>query len=199
MAEDTQKIGRFVDNNNTDNDRDFELDHRKVTKDSEASSRRFWAGTIFGILDEVVDKYRNPNGMTKRPSLYNEGNEVAEDEKEIDSMINWRSTMGGTEADLEGMIEDLWSIQRGQGLTLEQRRTLTRLLSRFRSVFIWKDQKLGYTDLVIHKIYIGDNPPIKQKAYRLSKCEREVIMKETKQMLKDKIIEPSSNPWCCVH
>jgi hypothetical protein len=109
--------------------------------------------------------------------------------------VDWCSALGGSESSITEMVEDLWSIQRGKDQTLEQRKALPQLLSQFQDAFLWKNQRLGYTDLVTHHIHIGNQPPIKQKAYRLSHRERELICKEVQQMLEDGIIEESESPW----
>ncbi|UYV76114.1 hypothetical protein LAZ67_13002577, partial [Cordylochernes scorpioides] len=48
---------------------------------------------------------------------------------------------------------------------------------------------------VKHRIHTGDHPPIKQRPYRVSKREREIMQKEVDTMLERKVIQPSESPW----
>jgi hypothetical protein len=147
-------------------------------------------------LDEVFDSYVTDQiASLPEACLSIDDNEFDKNNIQPTSDVDWRSALGGSESSISGMVEDLWSIQREEDLTLEQRKALTQLLSQFQDAFLWKNQRLGYTDLVTHHIHTDNQPPIKQKAYRLSHRERELICKEVQQMLEDRIIEESESPW----
>jgi len=53
----------------------------------------------------------------------------------------------------------------------------------------------GATDLVTHRIDVGQNCPISQMPYRVSPKERNIIESEVQRMLDENIIEPSQSPW----
>jgi hypothetical protein len=147
-------------------------------------------------LDEVFDSYVTDQiASFPEACLSIDDNKFDKNRLQPTSDVDWRFALGGSESSITEMVKDLWSIQRGKDLTLEQRKALTQLLSQFQDAFLWKIQRLGYTDLVTHHIHTGDQPPIKQKAYRLFHRERELICKEVQQMLEDGIIEESESPW----
>jgi hypothetical protein len=147
-------------------------------------------------LDEVFDTYvTNQIASLPEACLSINDNELDPDTLQPASDVDWRCALVGSESSITEMVEDLWSIQRRKDLTLEQRKALTQLPSQFQDAFLWKNQRLGYTDLVTHHIHTGDQPPIKQKAYRLSHRERDLICKEVQQILEDGIIEESESPW----
>lgn len=69
------------------------------------------------------------------------------------------------------------------------------LLASFRDVFALKGEPLGNTDLVKHKINVGDAQPIKEHPRRIPIHQVDAVEKEILKMLSDKIIEPSDSPW----
>jgi len=66
------------------------------------------------------------------------------------------------------------------------------LLSEFSCVFT---DVPGTTTCAFHDVDVGDAQPIKQHPYRVSPAKLKVIREEVKDMLENKIIEPSSNQW----
>lgn len=80
-------------------------------------------------------------------------------------------------------------------LTDLQTRMLLVVLSMNESVFQWDKSSLGRTKLVEHYVNTGDNRPVQQKQYPIPTVAYDEIRKQTAQMLKDKIIRPSSSPW----
>ena len=76
------------------------------------------------------------------------------------------------------------------------RRQLQRLFNDFREVLAINIEELGGSKLLPHTITLEkDTLPIKQKAYRLSKVQAEVLKVEISKLLKHKLIEPSTSPW----
>ena len=78
---------------------------------------------------------------------------------------------------------------------LKFKENLGLLLQEFPDVFSKSTQKMGLTDLVEHKIDVGDAQPIKCRPYRVSQKEREIIDEQIQEMLKNDIIRPCHSPW----
>ena len=53
----------------------------------------------------------------------------------------------------------------------------------------------GKTDLVEHRIEVGDGPAVRLPPYRLPHAYRDSVQKELKEMLELGIIEPTSSKW----
>ena len=82
-----------------------------------------------------------------------------------------------------------------QGVTQKERQQLTDLLTEFESILSDREDDLGRTHLVYHKIDTGDAVPFRQSARRLPYFQREEVRKTIEDMLKRGIIEPSSSAW----
>ncbi|KAL5515018.1 hypothetical protein EMCRGX_G000127 [Ephydatia muelleri] len=82
-----------------------------------------------------------------------------------------------------------------QGVTQKERQQLTDLLTEFESILSDREDDLGRTHLVYHKIDTGDAVPIRQSARRLPYFQRVEVRKTIEDMLKRGIIEPSSSAW----
>ncbi|KII60381.1 Retrovirus-related Pol polyprotein from transposon opus [Thelohanellus kitauei] len=54
----------------------------------------------------------------------------------------------------------------------------------------------GYTDITKHRIETGNHSPIKCRPYRIPISLTKEVKSQIEQMLSDKIIRPSSSPWC---
>ncbi|OWZ07023.1 hypothetical protein PHMEG_00020639 [Phytophthora megakarya] len=80
-------------------------------------------------------------------------------------------------------------------LTAEQQGLFSHLLESFADMFVETSMKPGRTDLLEFSIDTGDNAPIKQRSYRVSKAEGDVMEAEIQQYLNLGIIRPSSSPW----
>ena len=57
------------------------------------------------------------------------------------------------------------------------------------------DDKLGHTKLVTHKIYTGNNQPIKQAPRRLPYVYRDEDNRQVAAMLQEDVIRPSTSAW----
>src|SRR5260363_480617 len=55
--------------------------------------------------------------------------------------------------------------------------------------------ELGRTDLVSHRIYIEEVPPIRSRPYSVPPNEQTFIKEEIQQIIKHKLIRPSDSPW----
>jgi hypothetical protein len=83
----------------------------------------------------------------------------------------------------------------GDKLTKEQRDRLKSLICEYLDVFSFSDEKIGRAIGVKHKINRGDAVPIRQRAYRVSPTERELIRGKVEQLTKQGLIRPSESPW----
>lgn len=81
-------------------------------------------------------------------------------------------------------------------LSEEEKSRLLVLLKRFTSTFSSPDSpKMGRCPLVEHKIDVGDSLPIKQRPYRVSFKEREILNNEIDKLFQNNLIEHSQSPW----
>ena len=72
---------------------------------------------------------------------------------------------------------------------------LKSLIAEYRAIFALKPEELGRTGLVKHRIDTGDNPPIRQRPYRVSESQRGIIEEHVTDMLNRGIIQPSTSLW----
>ena len=80
-------------------------------------------------------------------------------------------------------------------LTFYQQNQLQNLLNKFHDIFAKDEHDLGKTDIVQHKIDVGDHSPIKSTPYRVPYSQRSIISQQVKSMLENNIIKPSTSPW----
>ncbi|UYV69952.1 hypothetical protein LAZ67_7001313 [Cordylochernes scorpioides] len=81
-------------------------------------------------------------------------------------------------------------------LPKKKKEDLMGLLLSFKRVFLPTMKNANKVqNRVKHRIHTGDHPPIKQRPYRVSKREREIMQKEVDTMLEIKVIQPSESPW----
>ena len=76
-----------------------------------------------------------------------------------------------------------------------QEQKVTKLLLDYQDVFIGPDKKVGFTDLVTHKIDTLDAAPRRSCWFRKSFQERDAIAEEVNKLLETHKIEPSKSPW----
>ena len=89
-----------------------------------------------------------------------------------------------TLADLDYNKEELTPIQREQ---------VKKILGNALDLFIAANQ--GITDLVSHRIDVGENLPVNTAPYRTSPKDRNIILQEIENMLVAKVIRHSNSPW----
>lgn len=87
-------------------------------------------------------------------------------------------------------------LQGCQNLTYSQKRQAQALLARFIDIFSKDDGDIGRTSVVKHRIDTGSEPPIKQRARRVPIAKEKEVQDMIDEMRRNKIIEPSSSPWC---
>ncbi|RAW21875.1 hypothetical protein PC110_g21679, partial [Phytophthora cactorum] len=79
-------------------------------------------------------------------------------------------------------------------LSEEQQSLMRALLESFRDMFVETSMTPARTDLMEFSIDTGTHPPIKQRLYRVSKAEGDVIEAEIQTYLELKFIRPSMSP-----
>ena len=70
-----------------------------------------------------------------------------------------------------------------------------KLLLEFADLFAKDIIQLGKTDIVTHKIYTEDVPPISSRPYMVPLSEQQFINEEIQRMLDNKLIQESTSPW----
>ncbi|PIK36751.1 hypothetical protein BSL78_26415 [Apostichopus japonicus] len=80
-------------------------------------------------------------------------------------------------------------------LNTGQRERVTEIMAELADVFAKSPENLGRTNLVKHRIDIGNAKPIRQAARRLPIHQKVEAQKEINRMLRENIIEPSSSSW----
>ena len=70
-----------------------------------------------------------------------------------------------------------------------------KLINEFGDIFTVDKTDFGFTDLVQHRIHVGDHSPIKSKPYRVPFSQRPITEEQIKTMLEKSIIRPSTSPW----
>ncbi|GMF40664.1 unnamed protein product [Phytophthora fragariaefolia] len=77
----------------------------------------------------------------------------------------------------------------------EQKELFSDLLSSFKDMFVETSMKPGRTNLLEFSIDTGNSAPIKQRPYRVSKAEGDVMEAEIQQYQELNLIRPSPSPW----
>ena len=77
----------------------------------------------------------------------------------------------------------------------DQKRKLMIFLGKNSDVFAKDSSDIGCTHLHYHRIETGDHPPYRQRPYRQSPQNIEIIQQHVQQMLKDGIITESNLTW----
>lgn len=98
--------------------------------------------------------------------------------------------------DTPSLLKDLFdkSVKAGS-LNSEQADRLRLLLSEFSDVFSKGESDLGNSNIVEHKIDVGDNRPIKQRPRRIPPFKVAEVRELVRKMEAQGIIEPSHSPW----
>ena len=94
----------------------------------------------------------------------------------------------------DSIIEDMMS-KVDKSVPSHIREELKQMLERYSNVFSRDEWDLGWTDIVTHKIDVGDNKPIRQRMRRYPPSHLEAIDKHLSDMLRQGVVEPASSPW----
>ena len=80
-------------------------------------------------------------------------------------------------------------------LTAEQLKQVKELLERKAQVFAKKNEAPSHASNITHSIDTENHPPINCAPYRPSHKDRPIISQHIKEMLQNRVIEPSKSPW----
>ena len=78
---------------------------------------------------------------------------------------------------------------------LHYRDQLRQLMEKYSVIFSRHDLDLGWTDLVTHRIDIGNNHPFRQPLRRYSPDQQQAIDQHVRDMLQQGVIEPCDGPF----
>ena len=96
----------------------------------------------------------------------------------------------------EGMeARDLANWRLGEKLTEEMKTQLQQLMNENVEIWAWKEGDIGRTHVYAHAIDTGGALPLKQRAYRLSSAEDEIVDREVEKWLAAGIVVESASPW----
>ena len=77
----------------------------------------------------------------------------------------------------------------------QQKHSLENLLVKHGDLFAKEDEPPGRTNIIIYRIFTGNEAPIIQQAYRSNPRDKEFIQKEIVKLLKQGLIQESRSPW----
>ena len=80
-------------------------------------------------------------------------------------------------------------------LTTHQEAQFQQLLLEFADLFAKDMIQLGKTDLVTHRIFTEDVPPVSSQLYMVPLTKQTFINEEVQRMLDNNLIKESSSPW----
>ena len=80
-------------------------------------------------------------------------------------------------------------------ITEKQKEKLDKLIKENEDIFSRDKSDLGRTGIIKHTIDTGNTKPIKQRSYRITPKEKEIIKAEVDKMLERGIIRRSNSPW----
>ena len=69
------------------------------------------------------------------------------------------------------------------------------MLEEFGDLFASNMNELGRTNLVSHRIYTEDVPPIRSRPYSIPPSEQDFVKEELQRMIDNGLIRPSDSPW----
>ena len=80
-------------------------------------------------------------------------------------------------------------------LTTHQEAQFRQLLLEFADLFAKDMTQLGKTDLVTHRIFTDNVPPVSSRPYMVPLTEQTFINEEVQRMLDNKLIKEFSSSW----
>ncbi len=81
------------------------------------------------------------------------------------------------------------------GMSVDERAEMDSLFSEFQDVFSMGSHDVGRTSTLKHRITTDGTSPIKQAPRRVPYHLRDAVDAHTEEMLRNKVIEPSTSPW----
>ncbi|GBO25604.1 Retrovirus-related Pol polyprotein from transposon 412 [Araneus ventricosus] len=125
--------------------------------------------------------------LDNKPKTVDKGAVIATCEPEVDIVA--RPQEFSESLRLPSFLENL------EGLNEEQRTVVKELLQEFQNLFSNSDSDVGRCNMTLHRINIGNHPPIKQYPRRLPLAKKEESECLVKEIVDNGIIEDSSGPW----
>ena len=170
-----------------------------------------WYPTVMQHFD-IIDYYPSGSQLFTAPAPFMSGTRVSLGPTRWPVMIvkdtmrkgtydddwarKYRPSIGKLEEDLQHeLTRDTSTLKIGQQLTKEQQNDIQELLSENEDVFAWSDADNGRTHVVAHEIDTGEAKPLKQRPYRLSPEEDDIVDSEVDKWLQQGIVIPSDSPW----
>ena len=101
-------------------------------------------------------------------------------------------------AEIDNRLSKLRNELRTDHLNSEEKVSLVKICEEYNDVFYLPGDKLTFTTAAEHAIptpAIDPTRGINTKPYRIPEVHREKVQKQTKEILIDGIIEPSTSPW----
>ena len=129
---------------------------------------------------------------------FSEEEEIIEANSELGSVNFSNLEIIGKEESVEkkkSLITSKCEVELNPKLSDLQRSQLSELIGGYNKVFGTSALGLGSFNEVNHHIPTGEAVPIKQRAYRLSTTNKNMVSEAIKEMMEAGIIEPSSSPW----
>ncbi|KAG1392547.1 hypothetical protein G6F60_012004 [Rhizopus arrhizus] len=101
-----------------------------------------------------------------------------------------------SESDNETISPEMYAKLEVGHIESDVKKKLQKLMHRYKDIFDWNNDTIGYTDIIQHKIVIEENTqPISHRPYRLSPVESDYLLKELDKYCKLGVIAPSNSPW----
>ena len=112
-----------------------------------------------------------------------------------DKLIEINESSSPCDQTTEILIQPSKSCQINPQLNQTDKTLITDLIDNFADVFS-TEGKLGKCDVIEHEIHVDKaQTPIRQRAYRLSHKQKEVMTDMINDMLEQDIIQESTSPW----
>lgn len=102
------------------------------------------------------------------------------------------------------LLEDVFvcpsivKVTNGQIITFlnkEEKESLIEICHEYNNIFYLEEDKLSYTNAIMHEIPMTSCSPVNTKTYRYPEVHKEEVNKQINKMLEDEIIQPSTSPW----
>ena len=107
-------------------------------------------------------------------------------------MVNLVGVDEGEDSDMEVRINNMCG---DQNLTPDQRQKLREFINQNADSFAWDDDKLGYTELLPHRITLTTDRPVAQPYRRIPPTQLQEVREHLDDLLKKDIIRPSTSPY----
>ncbi|KAK3102810.1 hypothetical protein FSP39_014067 [Pinctada imbricata] len=127
------------------------------------------------------------------PQRIYSGTEIAE-LNEVSRVISDDQKVMSSTQQMTPELQALLS-ETSRNLNKEQQTEVTNLLREYSSLFASKNNDLGRTSVIKHKINTGDAHPIKQPLRRIPANITKEVSTQIDEMLQKGVIEPSTSPW----